>query len=246
MHVCDGGGGRCCGCLSAFGQQSGSSKFHPGAEWLQWPSEHSQAVTWLLQHTDKTSTVFCPSLVLSLFVLQLLIVLITVRGDPLHIQTLSRDKHTTNCIFSADSQLTPSLSLSLLSRGIVWHTHTVLFLYSFPLCFVPLVCLWVIIIISQVGPHWTRQLSNQSSATEVMGKTDKGKGGWIREVKEEKEAHELSFFFATGLPSGLSHCLSSYSSSPVKPFLSFRVIGSSVSSPTMITDSTVVCRNTQT
>lgn len=120
-------------------------------------------------------------------------VLITARGDPLHIHTLSRENHTTDSAFSLQIHtLGPSLRLSPLSRG---NCITFTQFFSFQ-CFVLPFCLLIILIISQVEPrltHWTRQLSNQSSATEVIGKTEEEKGG-RKEVKEEKEAHGLAFF----------------------------------------------------
>lgn len=91
-------------------------------------------------------------------------------------------------------------------------------MFCFPLSF----CLLVIIIISQVKPHlthWTRQLSNRSSAAEVMGKREREKGGQIKEVKDEKEAHGLAFFLQQTSLSASPSALSSYPSSPVKPFL---------------------------
>lgn len=64
---------------------------------------------------------------------------------------------------------------------------------------------------------------------------------------EEKKKHQLTGFHnATSLPFSLFPWLSFYPSSPVKPFLSLWFISSSVSSPTMIRGSTLVCRNTQT
>lgn len=64
----------------------------------------SDSSTHFSTHTHRQSPSTCStetkcprsSLVVNLFVLHLSIVLITARGDPLHIHTLSRDNHTTD------------------------------------------------------------------------------------------------------------------------------------------------------
>lgn len=89
----------------------------------------------------------------------------------------------------------PYLSL----EGIVSHSHWVFFFLSSlnSTGFCSPSCLLISIIFPQVEPRltpWTRELSNQSSAAEVLAKTEKEKGGRIKEVKEKKEAHRLAFF----------------------------------------------------
>lgn len=104
-------------------------------------------------------------------------------------------------------------------------------------------CLLIIFFLSGMEPQltlWARHLSNQSSACKVLGKNRKRKGRTNREGERGDRSTSAGFLLAKSLP-----CLPPPPC--VEPFLSLCVISSSVSySPTMITGSAVVCRNTQT
>lgn len=154
--------------------------------------------------------------------------------------TLSRVSHILDWDFPSNN--TP---LVLLSNLFLWWivSHLEFFFLSIHMYHVLFSSLFFVCSISQVKPgltHWTRQLSNQSSAEEVMRETErKGRtnhGGVRGEVRTQAR-----FLLATDLPFSLSLCPPIHSS-PVKP----QVISSSVSSPTMITTSGGVWRNTQT
>lgn len=120
----------------------------------------------------------------------------THRSEEIHSTYTPSPETTTQQTLRFLHRFTHSFPYHSLER-IVAHSHC-FFLWSLnSTVFCSPSCLLISIIFSQVEPRltpWTRELSNQSSAAEVLGKTEKEKGGRIKEVKEKKEAHRLPFF----------------------------------------------------